>query len=70
LVSLPCFVLIVLLLAKAKLLAVKTGTYIHPAHLPCEPACLVSLPGLFAIYFSQISMVRMHNFTYFGHRNL
>jgi hypothetical protein len=27
--------------ATAKILAVKAGTTVDPAHLPCHPACLV-----------------------------
>jgi hypothetical protein len=33
--------MLVMLIAAAKLLAVKAGTSIDPAHLPCWPACLV-----------------------------
>jgi hypothetical protein len=32
--------MLVLLMAAAKILAVKLGTNIHLAHLPCQPACL------------------------------
>ncbi len=39
--SLPCFVLLVLLMAAAKMLAVKAGTCIDLARLPSQPACLV-----------------------------
>jgi hypothetical protein len=42
---LPCFVLLVLLVAAAKILAVKAGTSIHLARLPCQPICLVGSPA-------------------------
>jgi hypothetical protein len=35
--------MLVLLVAAAKILAVKAGKSIHLAHLPCQPACLVSV---------------------------
>jgi hypothetical protein len=34
-------------MAIAKILAVKADTPVHPASLPCQPPCLVSLPALF-----------------------
>jgi len=37
----PCFVLLVLFVAAAKILSVKAGTFFDPACLPCLPACLV-----------------------------
>jgi len=40
--------MLVFLIANAKILAVKAGTSIHLACLPCQPACLVSLPALSA----------------------
>jgi hypothetical protein len=40
--NLPRYVLLVLLLATAKILAAKLGTFIDPASLPCQPTCLVS----------------------------
>jgi hypothetical protein len=46
--SLPCFVLVVLLVAAAKILAVEVGTSNDLAHLPCQPACLVGPPALSA----------------------
>jgi hypothetical protein len=40
--------MLVLLVASAKILAVKAGTTINPAHLPCWPTCLVGPPALLA----------------------
>jgi hypothetical protein len=37
--------MLVLLVAAIKTWAVQDGTYIHLACLPCQPACLVSLPA-------------------------
>jgi hypothetical protein len=39
--SLPCLVFLVLLVAAAKILAVKLGPSIDPTQLPCLPTCPV-----------------------------
>ncbi len=41
LASLSCFVMLVLFVAEAKILAVKVGIYLDFVCLPCQPACLV-----------------------------
>jgi hypothetical protein len=52
--SLPFYCLLGLLLtAVKKIFAVKVGTFIDPAHLPCQPACFVSLPALSACLLCQ-----------------
>jgi hypothetical protein len=40
--------MLVLSVTIAIILAVKAGTSIQPARLPCQPACPVSLPALSA----------------------
>jgi hypothetical protein len=37
-------------MAIAKILAVKADTFVHPASLPCQPSCPVSLPALSALF--------------------
>jgi len=58
-------VLLVMLVTAAKIFAVKVGTSIHPAHLPCQPTSLlcvlVKVDSLqtemsSAIYFSEMSI--------------
>ncbi len=40
--------MLVLLVAAANILALKNGTFIDPARLPCQPICLVSPSALSA----------------------
>jgi hypothetical protein len=51
--SLSCFILLVILVAAVKILALKFGSFIDLASLLCLPACLVCLPALSACLPSQ-----------------
>jgi hypothetical protein len=49
-----CFVFLFLLVTIAQILAVKAGTSINQAHLPCQPSCLGDLRLLLVLLLMRI----------------
>jgi hypothetical protein len=70
----PSFLLLVLLVAAEKILALKVDTSIHLAWLPCQPACLLLVPATSAVilvkFFCKLMCLEQSTFLRYIHDQL